>query len=76
MGAAVGAGLWGMAGDFLKEVTKDVVADRFDVSGNAALDQYRKLHFHLLQDPDVAGRLQRIIRREFGCDLSLSAATS
>lgn len=76
MGAAVGAGLWGMAGDFLKEVTKDVVADRFDVSGNAALDQYRKLHFHVLRDPDTARRLQRIIRREFGCDLSLSAATS
>ena len=71
-GAAAAAVAWPIATDFLKEVAKDIVKDRLDALGSAGLDQYRRLHHGLLQVPDVASHLQKVVLREFGCEISLS----
>ncbi len=72
-GAAALAGAWPVATDFIKEITKDIAADKLDAMGSASLDQYRRLHFRLLRLPEVAGRLQRIVKREFGCEISFAS---
>jgi hypothetical protein len=71
-GGAVVAGVWPVATDFFKEITKDIAADKLGALGSAGIDQYRRLHFRLLQMPGVASRLQQIVQREFGCEIVLS----